>query len=156
MRHEFTEPPGTSFIPECRLVAMFMKGTELEVKECITSNFTNDSTLRVVIATVAFCMGANCTGVNLVVHVGSPTDVENYVQGVDGEVEMGQYHTHFFCMPRNLTKSAVRSCSIMSLTSKIVEEMMCIVILTSANIKYKIQDAFAVTYFGKMLMWQMS
>ena len=83
MATEFTEPPGASpRIPECRLVDMFMKGTETEVKDCIIRHFTKPSPLRIVIATVAFGMGVNCSEVNLVIHVGSPKDVENYVQEV--------------------------------------------------------------------------
>ena len=77
MATEFTEPPGASpRIPECRLVDMFVKCTETEVKDCIC-HFTKPSALRIVIATVAFGMGVNCSEVNLVIHLGSPKDVEN-------------------------------------------------------------------------------
>ena len=83
MGTEFTEPPGSdSRIPECRLIDMFTKITEPEVKDCIIKNFTKSSILRIVIATVAFGMGINCTEVNLVIHVGPPTDCESYVQEV--------------------------------------------------------------------------
>ena len=58
MATEFTEPPGAlPRIPECRLVDMFIKGTETEVKDCIIRHFTRPSPLRIVITTVAFGMG---------------------------------------------------------------------------------------------------
>ena len=79
---EFTEPPGASTrIPECLLVDMFFKGTE-EVKDSIITNFTKPSPLQIVIATVALGMGVNCPDVNLIIHVGPPHDIENYVQEV--------------------------------------------------------------------------
>ena len=55
MATEFTEPPAASpRIPECRLVDMFMNGTETEVKDCIKRHFTKPSPLLIIIATVAF------------------------------------------------------------------------------------------------------
>ena len=97
MATEFTEPPGAlPRIPECRLVDMFIKGTETEVKDCIIRHFTRPSPLRIVITTVAFGMGVNCSEVNLVIHVGSPKDVENYVQevgrGRDGTLSYALLH----------------------------------------------------------------
>ena len=76
---------------------MFMKGTETEVKDCIIRHFTKPSPLHIVIATVAFGMGVNCSEVNLVIHVGSPKDVENYVQevgrgGRDGTLSYALLH----------------------------------------------------------------
>lgn len=69
---------------------MFFKGTYSDVKAQIISNFTKSSPLRIVIATVAFGMGVDCTDVGLIVHLGAPEDVEMYVQqvgraGRDGE-----------------------------------------------------------------------
>ena len=79
----FTEPPGVSQrIPQCRLVDMFFKGTADDVKNAIVSNFTNESSLRIVISTVAFGMGINCPDVHLIIHFGCPEDVEMYVQEV--------------------------------------------------------------------------
>ena len=80
---EFTEPPGASDkIINCRLVDMFFKGTDTEVKNQIISNFTKESFLRIVISTVAFGMGINCPYVHLIIHLGAPSDIETYVQQV--------------------------------------------------------------------------
>ena len=48
------------------------------------------SSLRVVIATVAFGMGIDCAAIRQVVHLGAPDDVEAYIQdtcraGRDGQ-----------------------------------------------------------------------
>ena len=84
MGKEFTEPPGASErIVGCRLVDMFFKGTDPTVKSEIISNFTKPcSTLRIVISTVAFGMGIDCSDVRMILHVGVPSDVETYVQEV--------------------------------------------------------------------------
>lgn len=58
-----------------------MSCTEEEVKEEIVQAFTKEnSTLRIVIATVAFGMGIDCPKVREVVHFGPPDDLESYVQ----------------------------------------------------------------------------
>ena len=77
---EFTEPPGSPDLPCFRLVDMYMSCTEEHVKEEITRAFTQESSLRIVIATVAFGMGINCHSVREVIHLGPPTDIESYVQ----------------------------------------------------------------------------
>lgn len=55
---EFTEPPGVSHsIAKCRLVDMYCKCTEPDVKEAIVQAFTlPNGNLRIVIATIAFGM----------------------------------------------------------------------------------------------------
>ena len=81
--HNFTEPPGASVrIAEYRLVDMFFKGTEPAVKKSIIASFTKPSPLRVVIATVAFGMRVDCPDVQLIIHLGPPSDLESYVQEV--------------------------------------------------------------------------
>ena len=76
----FTEPPGAPDLPRFRLVDMFMSCTEEIVKESIVRLFTSDSCLRVVIATVAFGMGIDCHDIRQVIHLGSPNDIESYIQ----------------------------------------------------------------------------
>ena len=76
----FTEPPGAPDFPRFRLVDMFMSCTEEIVKESIVRLVTSDSCLRVVIATVAFGMGIDCHEFRQVIHLGSPNDIELYIQ----------------------------------------------------------------------------
>ncbi len=59
---------------------MFMSCTEEIVKESIVRLFTTDSHLRVVIATIAFGMGIDCHDIRQVIHYGSPSDIESYIQ----------------------------------------------------------------------------
>lgn len=85
----FTEPPGAPDLPKFRLVDMFTTCTESAVKEEIIQTFTKDSNLQIVIATIAFSMGVDCPDVCQVVHLGTPSDLESYVQetgcaGCDG------------------------------------------------------------------------
>ena len=77
---KFTTPPGAPDIPKFRLVDMFMSCTEDAVKEDIIELFCKDSSLRVVIGTVAFGMGIDCPDVRHVIHFGPPPDIESYVQ----------------------------------------------------------------------------
>ncbi len=62
------------------MVDMFMSCTEEIVKEIIVCLFTIDSHLRVVIATIAFGMGIDCHDIWQVIHYGSPSDIEYYIQ----------------------------------------------------------------------------
>ncbi len=65
---------------EFRLVDMFMSCTDQEVKDSIIKLFSKTSNLRVIVATMAFGMGIDCPNVRQVIHYGSPSDVESYVQ----------------------------------------------------------------------------
>lgn len=76
----FTEPVGAPDLPQYRLVDMYMSCTDNHVKEEIIKRFTSESALRIVIATTAFGMGVDCPDVLQVIHLGSPSDVESYVQ----------------------------------------------------------------------------
>ena len=59
---------------------MFLSCTDTVVKDDILRTFTQQSCLRIVIATVAFGMGVDCPDVRQVIHVGPPNDLESYVQ----------------------------------------------------------------------------
>ena len=79
----FCHPPGTSpDVIEARLVDMFFKGTDSDVKRTIIENFTKPSCLRIVICTDAFGMGINCKEVRCIIHYGVPSDKETYVQQI--------------------------------------------------------------------------
>ena len=76
----FTEPPGAPDLPEYRLVDMYTHCTHQTVKDKILKLFTSPSSLRIVIATIAFGMGVDCPDVRQIVHWGVPEDTETYVQ----------------------------------------------------------------------------
>ena len=79
----FCHPPGTSaHVVQARLVDMFFKGTDSDVKKSIIDNFTKPSPLRIVLCTDAFGMGIDCKDVRCIIHYGVPTDKETYVQQI--------------------------------------------------------------------------
>ena len=77
---DFTEPSGAPDLTKFRFVDMYLSSTDLNVKECIIAAFTKQSTLRIVIATIAFGMGIDCHDIRQVIHLGCPSDMEAYVQ----------------------------------------------------------------------------
>ena len=76
----FTEPCGAPDLTQYRLVDMYTHCTHQTVKDKILTLFTSSSSLRIVIATVAFGMGIDCPDVREVIHWGVPEDAETYVQ----------------------------------------------------------------------------
>ena len=78
---EFTEPVGAPDIVRFRLVDMFSACIHPKVKDSILNSFcVPTSSLRVVIATIAFGMGLDCPNVCTVFHWGPSDDVELYLQ----------------------------------------------------------------------------
>ena len=81
---QFTSPPGVPHeFPEHRIVDMDCKITHSSVQQFIVSSFTSSpeaSPLRMVIVTVAFGIGVNCSGGKQVIDWGPTEDIENYVQ----------------------------------------------------------------------------
>lgn len=70
-------------LPQFRLVDMYTKCTESQVRESIVSSFaTEDSNLRVVVATISFGMGLDCPNVVHVIHWGPSSTVNDYVQEI--------------------------------------------------------------------------
>ncbi len=76
----FTDPIGAPNYIVNRVVDMYTHCTHESVKDKIIEQFTKQSSLRVVIATIAFAMGIDCPDVRHVIHLGVPSDVEMYVQ----------------------------------------------------------------------------
>ena len=70
-------------IPELRIVDYYTGCTQESVRNTILKQFSiNDLCLRVIIATVAFGLGVNCSNVRRVIHFGVPENIETYVQQV--------------------------------------------------------------------------
>lgn len=89
---ELTEPiEAPNELSRFRIADMYTACTTKKVKNVIVKNFCDErGVLRIVIATVAFGMGLDCPNVRHIVHIGAPSDVEEYIQetgraGRDGE-----------------------------------------------------------------------
>ena len=81
MGEERVEPVGAPDLPEFCLFDYFTSATHESVKDEILKVFTQpSSSLRVVIATVAFGMGIDTPDIRYVVHWGPSQDIEQYVQ----------------------------------------------------------------------------
>ena len=75
----FLNPPGSPDYVKYRVVDMFTRCSHSSVKKKIIEQFTIPSTLRIVIATIAFGMGINCPDIRQVIHWGVPEDPEAYL-----------------------------------------------------------------------------
>ena len=87
----FTDPIGAPSHLINRVVDMYTHCTRGSVKNKLIEQFTKQSSLRVVIATIAFGIGIDCPDVQLIIHWGVPSDAEMYVlesgrAGRDGEL----------------------------------------------------------------------
>lgn len=75
--------PGYPNLLEYRLFTMYTRAAEDDMKDDIMMLFnTNDTNLRVVIATAAFSMGIDIADVRQISHWGPPSSVETYVQEI--------------------------------------------------------------------------
>jgi ATP-dependent DNA helicase RecQ len=116
LRENFAEPPGESrAMPQYRLVDMFTSGSHPDVKEIILKSFkTSAAPLRIVIATIGFGLGIDCSEVRKIIHLGSPSDIESYVQqvgraGRDGKPSYALL-LHGTNLMENSTKSLIDYC----------------------------------------------
>ena len=105
LKGSITEPPGYPDVTPFRLVDMFHACNSSSVKSGILTSFISDSRLRVLVATVAFGMGIDCSDVRRIIHWGPPSDIESYIQetgraGRDGK----QAHAILFYSRRDLSQ----------------------------------------------------
>ena len=83
LKDEMTEPPGHPLrIQELRLVDYYTGCTQESVRNDILKQFSKQSCLRILIATIAFGLGVDCPDIRRVIHFGVPEDIETYVQQV--------------------------------------------------------------------------
>ena len=80
LQQNFTEPPGAPDLAQFHLIDMYTRSTHLSVKDKILDRFTSSSYLRIVVATIAFDMGIDCTDVHQVIPWRVLEDIEMYVQ----------------------------------------------------------------------------
>ena len=104
----FVEPPGSPDYVKYRVVDMFTRCTHTSVKKKIIEQFTTPSSLRIVIATIAFGMGINCPDILQVIHWGVPQDAEAYIQesghaGRDGKHSLAIIMKHKRDLDRRYT-----------------------------------------------------
>lgn len=76
-----TYPIGTMDLQEFRLVDIYTAASTLHMRQKLLASFIEvGSTLRILIATMAFGMGVDCRDIRQVIHWSPPTLVEDYVQ----------------------------------------------------------------------------
>lgn len=80
LKEHFTFPTGSPDLVQNRVVDMYTSCTHSTVKDQIVERFTRESSLRVVIGTIAFGMGVNCPDIRQILHWGISEDVEMYIQ----------------------------------------------------------------------------
>jgi ATP-dependent DNA helicase RecQ len=77
---DFMEPRDAPDMPRFRLVDMYHSRTDQCVKDAITSLFSDNLPLRIVVASVSYGMGVDCPHVRQVIHIGPPSDCGSYIQ----------------------------------------------------------------------------
>ena len=116
---------------------MFHSCTDPVVKDVILQNFHISSSLRVVIATVAFGMGIDCPDIHQIIHVGAPEDTESYIQvtGRAGRDGMQSIAVLF------LIKGGSRHHVNVNMKSYIENEVTCRRIMLFGHFKEQISNA---------------
>lgn len=81
LEEEITDPIGFPDIAKFHLVDMFTACSTPKLKASILKSFSStNSRSRVVVATVAFGMGIDCSDVRYIYHWSPPSDIETYIQ----------------------------------------------------------------------------
>ena len=78
---QFTHPADTLAVQEFRLVDMYTAASTLGMRQKLLASFIEQgSTLRILIATMAFGMGVDCRDIRQIIHWSPPMLIEDYVQ----------------------------------------------------------------------------
>ena len=100
-----------------RPFAMYHSRTKEDIKNYILQDFVSEnSKIRILISTIAFGMGVDCKGLNLIIHFGPPCSLEDYFQesgrgGRDGSQVDAIIITYPRCLAsKNITKSMKYYC----------------------------------------------
>ena len=81
---------------------MFHSCTTEHNKEVLLNSLTrSDGTIRVVFATSALGMGVNLVGVNIIVHYGAPSNIDDYAQGSGSGGSGEKAQSIIFLTPRD-------------------------------------------------------
>lgn len=81
LKSDFTDPPNAPNLVKYRLVDMYTKCTEPSIKEDIVTAFSKpEGKLRIIVATIGFGMGLDCSDVRQILHWGASHDIESYIQ----------------------------------------------------------------------------
>lgn len=94
----YVRPEGTEPMDDrTRLFAMYHKKTHDLVKRTIETEFCKENgSVRVVFCTIAFGMGVNVKGSNVVIHLGPSTGMDDYLQETRKKQETRKVHMRFF------------------------------------------------------------
>ena len=77
----FTDPPGYPHLSPFRLVDMYTRVLTVEKKTEVLESFSKvNGKIRLVVATTAYGMGVDCPDIRRIIHWGSPSTIEEYVQ----------------------------------------------------------------------------
>lgn len=83
LRENLTNPPGYPDLLQYRYVTMYTRASTGNMKELVVDLFSKpNSTLRLILTTVALSMGVDCPDVRQVIHWGIPSTIEKYVQEI--------------------------------------------------------------------------
>ena len=97
------DPIGYPDISRFRLMDMFTACTNVDVKEDIVKSFTQpEGRRRIIVATVAFGMGIDCSNVQRIIHWGPPSDVEVMCRRLDEKDKMDRYLMLYCIFPTKI------------------------------------------------------
>lgn len=111
---QFTHPQGVKDTQNTRLVDMYTRACHPEFQQALLDKFVKpESIIRVVIATSAFGMGIDCPNIHRIIHWGTPTTLEQYVQetgraGRDGK--QSEAILYYKCSGRNIEQAVHSYC----------------------------------------------
>ena len=91
MGDDFTDPPSYPNLHQFRLVEMYTRACTIEMREKVLTSFAKEnSKLRIVITTTAFSVGIHCPDIQQIIHYGTPSVPEQYIQEIGRAERNGQ------------------------------------------------------------------